>query len=334
MHHLVRFVSPVAIGLTTSLLGGCSLEKDDASEFREAVPEVASVSVDGPAADAASAAKQRTLAAGAGVGEPASWYVFTRNVRDGVNVVTAVVLGSVWFVVHTEPTELDTDRAVWGPYEGDALEPARYRFTVSRTDGDHFAYRLEGQAKSGGKNAPFLPVLEGDGYSRKSDRHGDGSFRIDLDNARQLDPSRHAGDSGSVTITHELPFEIGRKRDALPRTIVAELRPDGGEALDITSLAREDRTGELVISGTVDVDDSASRALEDVTVTSRWRATGAGRADVGIVGGDLVASGFESASFVECWGTDFSRVYYSDSVGLKESEGEVSDCAFEGPPGE
>ena len=81
----------------------------------------------------------------------------------------------------------------------------------------------------------------------------------------------------------------------------------------------------------VDIDDAGSTALEDVAVTSRWRATGAGRADVVIEGGDLVASGVDSASFVECWGTDFTRVYYSDSVGLKESEGEVSACAFEAP---
>jgi len=335
MQHLTRFVSPVALCLVASALSGCTLEKDDASEFREAVPEAASVAVDGPASSPAGAGEKRsTLAAGDAVGEPASWYTFTRNVRDGVNVVTGVVLGSVWFVVHTEPSELDQDRAVWGPYDGDALDPVRYRFSVARSEENHFTYRLEGQAKSGGKNAPFLLVLEGDGYSRGSELHGDGSFRIDLDNARALDPSRHAGDSGSLGVTHDLPFETGRRRDALPRTIVAALRPDGGEALDITSIAREDHTGELGITGVVDIDETRGSALEDVSVTSRWRATGAGRADIVIAGGDLVTSGVDSASLVECWGSDFSRVYYSDSVGLKESEGEASDCAFAAPASE
>jgi hypothetical protein len=205
----------------------------------------------------------------------------------------------------------------------------RFRLSVNRIGENHFEYVLEGQSKAGGSSAPYLTVLTGDGYSRKSEFHGDGAFEIDLDNARALDPARHAGDSGTVTIEHELPEAIGRKHDALPRTITASLRPAGDEYLVITSTAREDHTGELVVEGEVDLEDSATSARESVAITSRWRATGAGRADIDLSGGDLIDAGFESVTAVECWGTSFSRVFYKDSVEFQPTEGNESDCAYD-----
>jgi hypothetical protein len=268
-----------------------------------------------------------TLGAG-DAGDPAFWYSFTRDLRDGVNVVTAVVLVSVWAVAHTEPSEIDEDHAVFGPFEGDSLEPARYRLTVTRIGDHHFRYVLDGQRKSGGD---FVTVLDGDGYSRASDSHGDGQFTLDLGKAKILDPSRHLNDSGTVTIVHELPSDIGRRHDALPRTIVATIAPEGEASLSITSNAHEDHTGELDVTAHVDIDDAHDTALEDVTVTSRWQPTGAGRSDIGISGGDLPAAGFEGVTATECWGTDFSRVYYVDSAGFKPTEGDAAECVYDAP---
>jgi hypothetical protein len=323
-----RYAAPLAFALAATGFSGCSLQKADETEFEEALPEVGSVNIDGPdgaRADARTAAGMSgTLDAG-DASDPAFWYTFTRDLRDGVNVVTAVVLVSVWAVVHTEPSEIDEDHAVWGPYEGDALDPARYRLTVTRIGEHHFRYVLAGQKKSGGE---YLNVLDGDGYSRKSDLHGDGQFVLDLGNAKVLDPSRHQNDSGQVTIVHELPEDIGRRRDALPRTITATLAPEGEASVTITSIAHEDHTGEVDVSAHVDIDDTHLTALEDVSVVSRWKATGAGRSDIGIAGGDLPAAGFTSVTAVECWGTDFSRVYYSDTAG-NPTEGNASECVFE-----
>lgn len=323
-----RYASPLAFAVAAMAFSGCSLQKADESEFQEALPEVGTVNVDGPdgaRADARTAAGMTGTLAGGDAADPAFWYTFTRDLRDGVNVVTAVVLVSVWAVVHTEPAEIDEDHAVWGPFEGDALDPARYRLTVTRIGEHHFRYVLEGQKKSGGE---YMNVLDGDGYSRKSDLHGDGQFVLDLGNAKILDPSRHQNDSGEVTIAHELPEDIGRHRDALPRTITATVAPEGEASVTITSIAHEDHTGEVDVSAHVDIDDTHLTALEDVSVVSRWKATGAGRSDIGIVGGDLPAAGFTSVTAVECWGTDFSRVYYSDTAG-NPTEGNASECVFD-----
>jgi hypothetical protein len=334
MQKTSRALGRLSFVAAIALAGGCARTGDDVSEFREAIPVEGSVNVDGPdsttSGDMGAASGMRgALAADPSNGGPAYWYAFTRNVRDGVNLVTGAVLVSVWFVVHSEPSELETDRAVWGPYDGDALDPVRWRLSVNRIGENHFEYALEGQPKAGGASAPYLTVLRGDGYSRKSELHGDGAFEIDLDNARALDPARHAGDSGTVTVEHDLPETIGRKRDALPRTITASLRPAGGEYLVITSAAREDHSGELTVEGEVDLEDSATSALESVAITSRWHATGAGRADIGLAGGDLSDAGFERVTAVECWGTSFSRVFYTDSVDFQPTEGTESDCAYD-----
>jgi hypothetical protein len=331
---LVRFVSPVALVAVASALGACTVqaEDDEGTEFREAVPLKSSVSLDGPESSAGAtvgmeAGTRGVLAAGVGAPEPASWYTFTRNVRDGVNVVTGVVLVSVWAIVHTRPSELDEDQAVWGPYDGDALDPVRFRLTVTRIGEHHFRYVLDGQAKAAGSDSAFLTVLDGDGYSRKSELHGDGTFRLNLDNARALDPARHAGDSGSVTITHDLPADIGRRRNALPRFVGASIDPGTGEWLEIQSRANEDGTGSLALQGLLDLDDSHATLREEISVESRWRATGAGRADIELSGGDLPEDA-DPVTAVECWGADFGRVYYADSVDFAPSAGSEAECAY------
>jgi hypothetical protein len=71
-------------------------------------------------------------------------------------------------------------------------------------------------------------------------------------------------------------------------------------------------------------------AAEDVHITSRWRADGAGRADITIAGGDLPET-IELVEAVECWGSDFTRVYYSDSVNFAQAEGDATACAYDAP---
>src|SRR5262245_30429021 len=95
------------------LSGGCVVqEHDDVSEFREAIPKAEAVTVGGPEGSSNGSSSTASVGPGRGVladtpGTPnyAEWYGFTRAVRDGVNVVTGVILGSVWIIVHTEPTE-------------------------------------------------------------------------------------------------------------------------------------------------------------------------------------------------------------------------------------
>lgn len=319
----------------------CTLEKqDDAAEFREAVPLREAVVVAGPetdgrgaGTDTASVGSTRHALATRPLGrsEYAKWYGFTRAVRGGVNLVTASVLGSVWVLVHTEPTSVEDGQATWGPYT-DALEPVTYRFRVTRVAQATYDYVLEGRPKASTSDADYRTVLSGHGFGKQHEKHGEGDFSIDLNVAHDLDPLAHEDDSGTVRIVHHLQHDIDQG-NALPRAIEAEVTPDPSvnrESFDVQSVANEDGTGTLRVDARSDVDDSKATQLEDVTVQSQWRTDGAGRADISITGGDIPADpGMVTA--VECWGADFVRSYYTDSIQFQPTEGEASACVYDAP---
>ena len=323
-----------------SLLSGCMLEKqDDGDEYREALPLREAVVVAGPETDAAGDTKTASLQSafkpqGSGTLRTsyAKWYGFTRAVRGGVNVVTASVLGSVWTIVHLEPSAVRDGEATWGPYT-DALEPVTYRFRVTRVAQAEYDYVLEGRPKASKSDDDYRAVLSGHGYGKQHTQHGQGDFLIDLSAAHELDPAAHEDDSGTVRIVHELPHDIDAGGAGLPRTITATVTPDpevNRESFSVTSKAELDGTGSLHVDAKSDVDDSKATQLENVGVESRWRADGAGRADITISGGDIPADP-GTVSAVECWGADFVRSYYSDSVGFEPEAGEASACVYDAP---
>ena len=309
---------------------GCeSNEDEDVEMIRQALPQKESLQINGPEANADSAA---TIDAGAAPAEApyATFYKFTREVRDGVNTITAWVLGTVWFVVHTTPTSRGGGQAVWGPYT-DSLEPATWRFRVTHVAGYEYDYVLEGRPKESRSDQDYKTVLSGVGYGKQDDRHGDGSFLVDLDAARDLDPVAHQNDSGTISVVHDLPPTVTEVFAPLPRTIQVTLAPsDSAAHLDIMSIAREDHTGVIVVDGIADIDESKTTALEDVTVASQWNSSGAGRSDVTLAGGDIPAN-LSPVNLVECWDTRFKQSYYKDSAGIAAQAGDVNACAFTEP---
>ncbi|HEY4104921.1 MAG TPA: hypothetical protein VGM44_13580, partial [Polyangiaceae bacterium] len=188
--------------LALTLVAGCTLQKKDAADaFRDAVPQSESVSLSGPdsssgSSSTASAPPPRgELATTPPTPSYAKWYGFTRDMRDGVNGVTAGVLGSVWVIIQSEPSAVEKDAATWGPYT-DELDPATYRFRVTRIATDEYDYVLEGRPKASTSDTDYIPILTGHGYGESSALHGQGSFTINLDNEKTLDPYKHPTDSG------------------------------------------------------------------------------------------------------------------------------------------
>jgi len=305
----------------------CAVNTDeDVETIRQALPQKDSLQLNGPETNAAAAS-----AADAGAAPTdapyATFYAFTRQVRDGVNKITAGVLGTVWFIVHTTPTTKGNGQAVWGPYT-DSLEPATWRFRVTRAGDHEYDYVLEGRPKESSSDQDYKTVLSGFGYSKQDPKHGDGQFMVDLDAARALDPVAHPDESGTVTVIHDLPPTVTEVWAPLPREIQVTLAPSvTHEHLDIVSVAREDNTGVIIIDGAADVDASKTTALEDVTVASQWNSAGAGRSDVTLAGGDVPAS-VSPVTLVECWDTRFKQSYYKDTAGIAAQAGDINACAF------
>lgn len=332
----------VGAALTVSMAAsGCTLGKrgEEVDRFREAIPEADAVTLPGPESNAEASSssssanpgqRAQTTNDGGATTSWAKYYGVTRELRDGVRNVTGAVLGAVWIIVHTEPSSVGHDEAIWGPWT-DSLEPASWRFRIREVAEREYDYYLEGRPKSATDDAEFRPVLSGKGWGKLHPKHGDGFFEIDLDVARELDPFKHQNDSGTVKITHDLPPTITSNLFALPKLVSAEVRPTTSSAwYSISSQANENRTGTLEFSALADVDDSAATALEDVLINSRWRADGAGRSDITLAGGD-VPELLGTISAVECWSSDFARVYYLDSVEYEAAFGDAAACAYGEP---
>ena len=324
-----------AAALATVVGPGCALGSgDDADRFREAIPQADAVTVPGPEQRAAGNQASQSLTAS---DEPwangpwAHYYGFTREVRDGVNHVTGAILGSVWLVVHTNPSTVSEKEAIWGPYT-DALEPATWRLRVTEVAHDKYDYFLEGRPKTSDSDSDWVAVLEGTGFGKNHPKHGDGQFTLDLDAARALDPFT-SEDTGKIVVEHDLPSDITSNIAALPRVIRADVQPsEGAEWFTVTSTANEDGTGDLLVNAFADADDSQATQPEDIQIQSRWQNDGSGRADITLSGGDIPQS-FGVVTAVECWGNDFMRVYYSDSVSYAPTEGDPTACPYAEPTG-
>jgi hypothetical protein len=243
-----------------------------------------------------------------------------------MNEITARVLGAVWFVVHTKPTEIEARQATWGPWTDD-LSPVTSRFVVVREDDGTFRYSLQGRPRASSDGA-FENVLEGTGYGKGDARHGQGGFTIDVTAANRLDPLKNP-EKGRLRIDHQLPTHIDEQVGALPRTITARVDTET-EAWSTATSHQTAQGGTLLVSAHADLDASKATLLEDVQIASQWQSKGAGRADVTLSGGDIPAS-IDVVSAIECWGTDFMRSYYTDSVGYRPTEGNPSACAFQQP---
>jgi len=313
-------------------LGACVSQPDEGLEsIRQALPQAQRVQLKGPEDTAQSSSASATDAGAAPANAPyAKFYVFTREVRDGVNRITAAVLGTAWWIVNTKPTTLEGQEAIWGPFT-DSLEPATWRFRVTHQAELQYDYVLEGRPKTSTSDQDYRTVLSGVGYAKGDAKHGDGTFTIDLDAARALDPVAHPNDSGTITVEHDLPPTFTSEIAPLPRTIQVSLVPRNTAAyLDILSIAREDQTGTLIVDGLADTDENKQTALEDVTVKSEWNALGEGRSDVTLSGGDVPAA-LSPVTLVECWDQQFKQSYYKDSAGFATATGEPSACAFATP---
>jgi hypothetical protein len=307
------------LGVSAAMLVGCSASSEDAARFREAVPQGDDVALRVPGGAAATGTTTQGLriqspGAATGPSSDAKFYAFTRDLTRDVDRTTAGILGAVWALVSTPPTTLEDKRAVWGPGSSSALEPNEWRLVVTEVGAGEYTYAFEGRPKAGGD---FRGVLTGKGFAVSHPSHKAGSFEVDHEVYRALEPTAaKPQDEGRTKVT----FDLAKA----PATIAVELRPGAAKGWIDVQVAREPAgAGRVDIRALTNVDGSASTQLEDVTIASRWDASGAGRADVVMEKGDFASLSLKAT---ECWSASFSRVYYEDTVGSEAKIGDASAC--------
>lgn len=309
---MVSLRSCLIILVTLSGLGCTAADPED--EFRNAVPraEELTIRVPGEGGDAGGARA-------ALIGERAHLYQATRDTSRFVNGSIWVVLQLVRAIVEHPSTELDENHAMWGPWN-ETLSPITYVFLVERVSEGHYHYVLSGKPRDAGDDA-WVPLLAGD--SEVDDAAGvrRGALALDFDAAHALDAYEHplVGRVAATYDVHAGVVEAGFEN----------VRGDGGEIVSALYRYTEaaDGSGTFAFGLRADVDGNPA-SQEDLVVTSRWDASGAGRGDAVATHGDL-ADAVVYAS--ECWDRGFGRSFYTDNIGMAPTEGDAATCTFSEP---
>jgi hypothetical protein len=299
--------------ITSVSLLACVNQDATPSSIDKALPTADQISIKLPETAA------RTLDARAGdaqaVGDLAAWYVATRTVTRMFNGSSAWVLILIHTIVQLPPTTASDDTFTWGPWSG-ALDPAEYKLVVQVVGDGTYTYQLSGRSKTQA-NSQFEVVIDGSADPRAGETKGRGAFLIDFDAGKRVNPVDASDARGTVDVHYDLA------QRHLDLTLMSTDATGAAVMADYAYNEATDGTGDMVFD--VGTNAGGTAALEQLTLRSRWLATGAGRADARITGGDL---GQIQVTASECWSAAFARVYYQDSNNFAPTEGDASACAF------
>lgn len=298
---------------------------DPADSFRQGVPTAEDVKIKVPESSGQALSSSQDGLEGA----RADFYVVTRGVTLVLNGATVAVLGLVKGITDHRPTSMKGNEAVWGPHT-DPLSPNTYKFTTTKVTGQQYEYVLEAKGKSEADDA-YKVILKGaheiapGSAGEAGKNYGNGSFTIYWNEMQKL--PEHGEEVGTAA------FVYSRLSETADTTVSVELTQfkdkETGKLVDASYryLATPAQGGSFDFKLVKNLDsDPARSAIETATIRSRWLQTGAGRADVKAVGGDL---GTGNATASECWDENFASRFLTASF-LPEANkyGAESSCAF------
>lgn len=316
---LALVLTALGCAASAGLTQGCALP--DASKYRDPIPQqgeaqlgVAGSQATGAKAQSASPGQLRTQIVP--TGSDASMYEFTRQITDGIDTSTFEIVAAIAAVTSYPPSTIDDHHAVWGP-GGDSLDPVNWRVVVTEVASHEFDYEVDGRPHGSTSDAAFQAIVTGHGYGHEHPNYKSGTLTVNGDVMKALDPTRSNG--GTAKITYDAR--------TWPRTVTADLTTsDGtGQWYDATVSHGSDGSGILILTALADVSSPKDGNNESVDEKSRWDASGAGRADVKMSGGDFGAT---TVLVSQCWSSTFAQSYYTDSVGYQPTAGSASACVF------
>ena len=172
------------------------------------------------------------------------------------------------------------------------------------------------------ESGPFETWLWGEWDPAYSMEHGEGALSIDYDLGATYYPE--IGSLGFVDITYSTID------DRAVEGVYLDRRPadtPAGEGDDIEFAFVETTTGEgwFDYDGRDDFANSATDVRETLSITSRWLANGAGRAEGWLWDGDF---GLTAISLVECWDSMGCNVYAHDNNPYTEMVGDPAMCVI------
>ena len=247
------------------------------------------------------------------VGQLAEYYVHTRNITRTLNGSSAAVLVLIHAIVQYPVTTVEGNVYTWGPW-AEGLDPAEYKLVVTESSPGTFEYRLAGRPRN--TDGAFQAVITGTALPAATEAEGKGQLLLDFDAAERVNPVDNDG-KGQLTIK----YDFAQRTLELDAVTVENGQP---ATAHYAYKSQADGAGDMVFGLRGNVD--AGAGLESLTLRSRWQATGAGRTDARVTGGDVGAAELTAS---ECWNTEFRRTYFIATAGsLGGSEGDLASCTF------
>ncbi|MBZ4333167.1 hypothetical protein NR800_02405 [Corallococcus interemptor] len=304
------------------LFAGCDAGQPDEATFRDGLPSKEMMEVNAPKQNG-----QGLTAEGPSVaaiqGQTADYFKATVAATVVVNGGTLWVLNLIEQITKYPPTTLEADKAVWGPSTG-PMELTTWRLTVTKSGDASFSWVLEGKPKAE-EDSAFRAVLSGtqtvevnaDGERMRG--FGSGELLIDWDAAFTLPGAddnlgtadiRYARASATSQVTVDADFHQVRDEE------------DAGQRVDAKYHFQASPTAggdfDFVTYKNIDLGDLTRLKKEKLSIKSRWTASGAGRSDVKVSGGDLMGE----ATVNECWDAHFLSTYFRVSLDPRQGYGE------------
>lgn len=246
------------------------------------------------------------------VGQMAEFYGWTRGITRTLNGGSAWVLILLHSIVEYPVTSVEGNVYTWGPW-GQGLDPAEYKLVVTALANGTFEYQLAGRPRN--TTGAFETVISGTAIPGATDAQAKGQVLLDFDAAERVNPVDN-NDKGQLTIK----YDLGARTLELDAATIEDGRP---ATAHYAYKDQANGSGDMVFG--LRANANAGAGLESITLRSRWLASGAGRGDARVTGGEVGAEITAS----ECWNNTFKRDYFvSESNMLGQSEGNVADCAF------
>ncbi len=288
--------------------------KEDAA-FQEALPSKDALTVDAPDASNALA-----------VGQLSEYYVITRLATVGVNATVGGIFNLLEDIVRFPPTTVEGETATWGPGAGDALDPNVYRLVVSGKD-SKFAYSFEYRRKNSDGN--FIVLASGN--SDKSSGQADGVGDLTIFVSAWGDASLNPCDRGTAVITYDTTSQPQKLGIDFSDFRSCEEAEDGVYSASYYYDRFADGSGnfQFTANGDIQEGERTPAVLEDLVIRSRWNATGAGRSDAKISGGDLSLEGVNEVTASECWDSNYGITFAVTTpqiIDLDHAAGSQSAC--------
>jgi hypothetical protein len=305
------------LAVAAALLAACEAQvQTDAESLRAALPDAQAIRLEAPAPPPAStAATAEVVAAAPTFGSDYARITFWTAAT--VNAGVAWSLGRLSLVVSLPPTSCDALTCTWGPWtDREGLNVWRL---VARYEGAGWAYKLDARPVSA-PLAGFAPIVAGAAYAGPQPGRGYGSFAVDFDAAASLEHGADwlQEDFGRVEVRYDARSATSVDATALD---VRSRDPEDPVRMDAVYAYRATASGgELQLAL-----ETLEASPRNLSLRSRWDASGAGRGDA-----RWISAGLEYWAS-ECWSgaaSGFALLYDTDPLPIF---GDRYACAFPDP---